>query len=86
MFALLEQVRDQLLVTDTWFHAEKAESRRDELELIDGGPGSSQSLSLYLATNSSGEKVLLRIDQVIEARNWRIGFVFGDWTSRRTVL
>jgi hypothetical protein len=78
VFALLEQVRDQLLETDTWFHAEKVESRREELELIDGSPRSSQSLSLYLATNSSGEKVLLRIDQVIEARNWRIGFVFGD--------
>lgn len=78
VFALLEQVRDQLLETDTWFHAERVEDRRKELELIDGNPGSTQSLSRYLTTDISGEEVLLRIDQVIEARNWRIGFVFGD--------
>jgi len=88
VFALLEQMRDELLETDTWFHAEKMEYRREELELVHGSPKSTRYR--YLAKNTAGEKVLLRIDQVVEARNWGIGFVFEDhvetdWLSALSV-
>lgn len=65
--ALLDETRDELFEIDQWFHATIADSE--------------MPAETYRVTRADGDPVLLRHDQLLASRFWRIGFVFDDQSS-----
>ncbi len=76
VYALLDQARDQLFHVDVWFHADLEPAVRDGIEAIQSIL-SRQDIR-YRVAQGLERPVLLRLDQIVEARKWGIGLVLND--------
>lgn len=83
VYALLDQVRDEVFKIDTWFYLEMVEpatnATEDEPSESAGEPAPRHSRrNRYRVAPGSEPPIDLRLDQVIAARSWGIGFLFDD--------